>query len=76
MPNGEGEDLSLVDEYGINDQVLPVVRDIVHLDKRCVLDIDKRQTGAYFYGFDATLVGYIPVDDFNYLTIEILVYPN
>jgi hypothetical protein len=65
IPSGDG--LALVDDYRLNGEILPVVRDFVHNSKICGLELSEFKTPDINYPFDVTFVGWRKTDDFSLL---------
>jgi len=53
-----GEGIVLVDDYSINGLNFPVIRDVVHDDFNCVLEISKNRTEALPFPYDVAFVGW------------------
>lgn len=53
-----GENFVLVDDYLINGERFPVIRDIVHSDDFCTLDYSKKTTNDFPFVYDLAIVGW------------------
>ncbi len=59
VPNGEG--LSLVDEYGLEDLTIPVVRDLENGDK-CGIRLNEQRNSGFGLGWNTVLTGILAED--------------
>lgn len=53
-----GQNIALVDDYLINGQRIPIIRDAVHSDFSCILDISKERCAEVPFPYDLVLTGW------------------
>lgn len=59
VPNGEN--LSLIDEYGFENQIIPVIRDLED-GQRCSLELDEQRYESFGLGWNTVLTGILKDD--------------